>query len=258
MNLIAIRHQQTFTHGHSRPMLIVAEEPSQDARHEIVLKLGPDVQSGRTGLAIEAICADLATRLGLNAAQGWTVEINADFAASVPDAEARRRLGVATGLQFGSTFHSGQYHVPLADDALTDPLIDKAAAVLLFDAMIGNDDRHRLKPNCLLRGDDIILIDHERAFPGLRAEFRPAAWENGGLDVIRNHAFFSGLHGQLPDFADAAQAWRAVTPSVVAELVASVPAEWLDNAGRNRATHFMVEMVANVNKVSSLLTEILR
>jgi hypothetical protein len=239
-------------------MLIVAEEPTEDTRHEIVVKLSPDVQSGRTGLAIEALCADFATQLGLNAAKGWTVEVNTDFAASVPDADARRRLGLAIGLQFGSTFHAGQYHVPLTDDALTNPLIDKAAAVLLFDAMIGNDDRHRLKPNCLLRGDDIVLIDHERAFPGLRGEFRPAAWEHGGLDVIRNHAFFSGLHGQLPDIAGAALAWRAVTPSVASDLVAGIPAAWLDDTERLRATHFIVEMVANVNKVSSLLTEILR
>ncbi len=258
MNLIAVRHQQTFTHGHSRPMLIVAEHAAHDTRHEIVLKLAPDVQSGRTGLAIEAICADLATRLGLNAAKGWTVEINADFAASVPDPDARRRLGVAVGLQFGSTFHSGQYHVALADDALNDALIDKAAAVLLFDAMTGNDDRHRLKPNCLVRGDDIVLIDHERALPGLRAELRPAAWEHGGLDVIRNHAFFSGLRGQLPDFAGAAQAWQTVTPLVAAEIVAGVPAEWLDETARARAAHFVVEMTTNVNKVSGLLTEILR
>jgi hypothetical protein len=258
MNLVAVRHQQTFTHGHSRPMLIVAEEPVEGWRREIVLKLAPDVQSGRNGLAIEAICAGLAARLGLNAAQGWTVDIHAEFASGVPDADARRRLGASLGQQFGSTFHAGQYHVPLADDSLPASLIDKAAAVLLFDAMIGNDDRHRLKPNCLLRGDDIVLIDHERALPGLRAELRPAAWETGGLEAIRNHVFFSGLRGELPDFAEAARAWQPVTPSVVSELVAGVPPEWLDDMNRTRATHFVVEMVANVNRVSTLLTEILR
>jgi len=258
MNLVAIRHQETFFHGHSRPMLIVAEESAEGTRHEIVLKLSPDVQSGRTGLAIEAICAGLATQLGLNAARGWTVDISEEFAASVPDSEARRRLGVSVGPQFGSTFHAGQYHLPLTDDTLGAPLIDQAAAVLLFDAMIGNDDRHRLKPNCLIRGDSIVLIDHERALPCLRAELRPSAWEPGGLDMIRNHAFFTGLRGQLPDFAGAAQAWSTLTPAMAAQLVAPVPTSWLDATGRDRATHFLIEMRSNVDKVSGLLTEMLR
>lgn len=254
MQLLAIRHQRTFAHGHSRPLLIDAEEADGGSRHEVVLKLAPDVQSGRTGLAIEMICTELARRLGLNAASGWRVEITREFADSVPDPEARRRLGQALGVQFGSTYHAGQYHVPLADGALDDGLLDHAAAVLLFDAMTGNDDRHRLKPNCLLRGDDIVLIDHERAWPVLRDELRPAAWEEGGLAAIRHHVFYHGLRGQMPDFSGAAQAWKAVTAAVAAELVAEVPGEWLDDAGRAKAS----EMAANVNSVSGLLTEMTR
>lgn len=258
MLLVAIRHQQTFTHGHSRPLLIAAEDPTTNLRHEIVLKLAPDVQSGRVGLAIEMICAGLATRIGLVAARGWCIEVGNDFAQSVPDPEARNRLGRALGVQFGSTFHAGQYHLPMADDNLSDALFDKAAAVLLFDALIGNDDRHRLKPNCLLRGEDIVLIDHERALPALRRELRPSAWEPGGLDHARNHAFFSGLMGQMPDFAGAAQAWRAITPTVAAELMESVPTYWLDEPERSKAARFVVEMAGAADRVSDSLTEMLR
>lgn len=258
MQLLAIRHQRTFTHGHSRPLLIDAEEPEEWARHEVVLKLAPDVQSGRAGLAIEMICAQLARRLGLNAAPGWRVEITREFADSVPDPDARLRLGQAVGVQFGSTFHAGQYHVPLAEGTLGVELLDRAAAVLLFDAMTGNDDRHQLKPNCLLRGGDIVLIDHERALPVLRDELRPVAWESGGLVAMRNHVFLHGLRGQIPDFAGAAQAWRVVTPSLVSEVVAAVPAEWMNEAGRAKSIRFVVEMAANVDKVAGLLTEMTR
>lgn len=258
MHLNAIRHDRTFTHGHSRPLLILAEEPEDGPRHEIVLKLSPDVQSGRTGLAVEMICAGLAAQLTLNAARGTTINITEEFAASVPDADARRRLLAAPGLHFGSAYHAGQYHLPLADDSLTDSLLDPAAAVMLFDAMIGNDDRHREKPNCLLRGDDIVLIDHERALPCLRDELRPAAWEPGGLDFVRKHAFFHGLRGQFPDFAGAARAWRSLTPAAAATLVSHAPFPWLDEPKRSRATHFLIEMSANVDKVSGLLTEMLR
>ncbi len=258
MSLVAVRYQQTFTHGHSRPLLIAAEDPLTDRRHEIVLKLAPDMQSGHIGLAVEMICAELAARIGLLAARGWCVEVGADFAGSVPDSDARRRLGQATGTQFGSTYYTGQFHLPLADDAVGSALFEKAAAVLLFDALIGNDDRHREKPNCLVRGDEIVLIDHERAFPALRREIRPPAWEPGGLEFVPNHSFFSGLRGQLPDFSTAAEAWHAVTPAIAAELIATVPATWLDEAEKAQAVRFVVEMAKEANKVSALLTEMLR
>ena len=239
-------------------MLITAEDPLTDERHEVVIKLGPDVQSGRMGLATESICAALAFPLGLKAARGWTVEITPDFAASVPDFKARERLTRAVGPQFGSTFHSGQYHVPLTDDHLEADLMDPAAAVMLFDAMIGNDDRHRNKPNCLLKGADIILIDHERALPGLRAEFRPAAWESGGLELFRNHAFFNGLRGQLPDFTSPCLLWANITAKMAEQIVSDVPTLWMDGCERRKAIDFLVEMQNNASRVSGLLTDLLR
>jgi len=43
-------------------------------------------------------------------------------------------------------------------------LVQTAAEVLVFDAIVQNPDRRADNPNCLVRGDEIRIIDHELAF----------------------------------------------------------------------------------------------
>lgn len=255
--LQAVSYRETFEHGRSRPVLVWAEDAG-GARHEIVLKLREAGRLDGASLAAELVASLLATDLGLNTPPPFIVEVTPEFAASVPEADAARRLAAAPGLHFASRLETGQFHLPLVAVALPDAAIDAAAAVLAFDLLIGNDDRHVEKANCLVRGARVVLIDHERAFPVLRQELRPHAWQEGGLETVRRHVFFSALKGQMPDFSPLADTLTALPANQIDRYLAELPSGWLDATAAARLKTFWVEMHGSCRKVCDLLSEALR
>lgn len=255
--LQAVSYRETFEHGRSRPLLVWAEN-ADGTRHEVVLKLREIGRLDGSGLAAELIASLLATDLGLSTPPPFIVEVTPEFAASVPDADAARRLADAPGLHFASRLETGQFHLPLAATALPAAAFDAAAAVLVFDFLIGNDDRHVEKANCLVRGDRVVLIDHERALPVLRQELRPHAWQPGGLDNVHRHVFFAALKGQMPDFASIIAALTALPAKRIDDYLAELPPGWIDSGAVARLRSFWLEMRDACPKFRDLLQETVR
>ena len=144
---------------------------------------------------------------------------------------------------------SGQFHLPLSNASLPHAAIDTAAAVLAFDFLIGNDDRHREKANCLVKGDHVVVIDHERAFPGLRAELRPHAWQTGGLAGLSRHVFYDGLRGQMPDFSRFEARLSRITSKLIDGYLAEIPVTWADPAGVGRLREFLFDLQTHHSRV---------
>jgi hypothetical protein len=255
--LSAVSYRDTFTHGRSLPMLIWAE--SEDgARHEVVLKLHEPDRLGRDGLVAELVASLMARDLGLDTPPPFIVEVTPEFAASVPDPVASRRLLSSPGLHFASRLETGQFNLPFTKQILPVGAIDAAAAVMAFDLLIGNDDRHREKANCLVRGDRIVLIDHERAFPVVRRELRPSAWERGGLEHIHRHVFYESLKGQMPDLSGFNSRLEALTTAQIDRFLAPVPTSWADGDSQRRLRTFLLDLLKSYLSVTSSLLEALR
>lgn len=255
--LFAQRYAATFSHGRSLPMLIEAEAPD-GTRHEVVLKLNEPGRVSAAGLVAELVSSFLARDLGLNAPEPFVVEITPEFAASVPDAAAKARLLAAPGLHFASRHVTGQFHLPLAAPHLPAAAVDAAAAVLAFDLLIGNDDRHRDKPNCLVRGSEVVIIDHERAFPILRQELVPNAWEAGGRKAIGRHVFYEALRGQMPGFHDLEATLATLYEPRLDDYLAAIPSAWRDEQALRRLSGFLLDLKRHHAKVILWIKEELR
>jgi hypothetical protein len=255
--LTAIRYDATFEHGRSRPLLIVAEDLN-GARHDVVLKMREPQRLDSLALIAELVASLLARDVGLNSPDPFLVEVTPEFARSVPNQDARKRLEAAPGLHFASRLISGQFHLPIGHTALPHGAIDHAAAVLTFDLLTGNDDRHREKANCLIRATDIVIIDHERAFPVLRQEHAAHAWEAGGLARIRQHVFFESLRGQLPDLSALNDRLKLLTPEQISTYIAHVPAMWDEPAALRRLESFLLDLRRHYFKAMLSIQEELR
>jgi hypothetical protein len=226
-------------------------------RFEVVIKLRGSVIGGGAGLAREMVAAELAEALHLQAPRPFLVEISPEFAASMATAELRARFEQNIGWHFGSSFLSAGWNAVLFGDRLPYRLIDPATRVIAFDALIGNDDRHEAKSNCLVRGGNLMVIDHERAFPRLAAgSARP--WEQGGLDFIRGHAFFRGLRGQLPDFEPVREAWVSLSETAFPSWVAAVPDEWNTGDAVESLEAYLVALRQNFRTVLDSLQILLQ
>lgn len=257
IRLTALRHIETLSSGHSRPCIIEGETIEGD-RHEVVLKLRESVHGKVNGLACEWVASRIARAVGLNVPQHFLVEVGADFADSVPDAAAKARYHTNLGVHFGSALVGPQTHAIPFNYSLPENLVDQAAAVIAFDALIGNDDRHVQKTNYLIRGAKIILIDHERAVPIARHELRAEPWLPTGLDFVEKHVFFPGVKGELADWAGVEANWRAITPQVITTIVQSIPQEWDADGVADRLETYLLAMHQNVSTVIRFLQILLR
>ncbi len=227
--LTAVQYRQQFTSGHSCPCLFEAET-LEGARLEVVVKLRGSIIGAERGLARELVASLLASRLGLNVPPPCLVEVTPEFAASTQPQDVRERLSANLGCHFGTHHLTGAWHAVPFRRELPERIFDTAAAVFAFDALIRNDDRHLEKANYLMRGNTIMLIDHERAFPVAGVASGPMPWEAGGLSFLTRHVFFPGLKGQLPDFEGVFRAFESLSRDDFAEIVSTIPDEW-DSGG---------------------------
>ena len=224
LRLTAIQYRQTYTSGHSCPCLVEAESLEGD-RFEAVLKLRESVHGKNAGLARELVASRLAAALGLPAPRAFLVEVTTEFAESIAEPKERVRFQENLGWHFASHFLGAGWHaVPFRVD-LPFNLIDRAASIFAFDALIRNDDRHFEKANYLAKGATIMVIDHERAFPTTVID-GPPPWEPGGLEFLRKHVFYRALYGQLPDFEAIAAAMDTITDADLEAMLGSIPEQW--------------------------------
>lgn len=240
IQLTATQYRGTLESGHSRPCLIEGET-STGNQCVVVLKLRNSVIGMGAGLARELVASQFASALGLQTPEPCMVEILPEFVESIPDSVVRSRFSSNLGIHYGSVLKSPGWHAVSYGTKLPNKLIDPAARVLGFDALIGNDDRHQEKTNYLIKGSEVIIIDHERAFPpGRPRNARP--WEEGGLEFLKRHAFFLGLKSQMPDFEPLETAFESVSPDHICQWVAAIPDQWNGNGTSQELKSYLMTL----------------
>jgi hypothetical protein len=230
-----VRFDGVATSGRNRP-LRVAVETSDGQEHDTYLKASGRPELGIEGLANELLAACLAGDLRLPITEPFLVELGADWIASVSDVESRRMLEHSVPVAFGSTAAGTQWNLWSAADRVTAARQPTALEILAFDAFIANDDR---KPgqhaNCLVKGDELRIFDHELAFRLAQKLFpRPEPWKVGYLARLvqpDGHLFGAILKGKTLDFGRVRQAWRALTEAHLKDYLTQQPTEWAPAQG---------------------------
>jgi len=191
-----IQFHGTTSNGRTKPSRITCETDSGD-KVEVVAKFSKGCDRGVLALAMEALCSVLARELGLPTPEAFIVQTSAEWIESIPDVVAAKQVAESDSHAFGSQIAPNGFSVWSAGNSVTE--VNKPAATLAFafDGWIGNPDRRADNPNCLVKGQDFLLIDHELAFADkllLTTSAKP--WNRGGLNPIatpNNHIFFKHL-----------------------------------------------------------------
>jgi hypothetical protein len=225
--LAAIQFDKQAGSGRTTPGFIVAEGTSGD-EIELIAKLSARCDRGATSLAMELLCACLAGDLGLPIPQPYLVDLSPEWIESIADPVWAEAAQHSIPVAFGSRRAPAGFGQWITGTSMTEPLTSRAAAVLLFDSITDNPDRRRTNPNCLQRGDEIRIIDHELCFGPLLIGWQPP-WHIGALHHMTTpgiHIFRDALRGRDIEWATITQSWKDLSDETISDYEAALPMEW--------------------------------
>lgn len=233
-HVTAVRFDGRVQSGRTVPCRLTCEA-ADGAEVEVVAKLSDGCDRKVTALVMEAIAAMLAADLDLPVPEPFLVALEPEFIAGLPDAIVADMARRSNPLAFGSKHLPPGYTSWPVGKAMPKDAIATAAEIFAFDALIANDDRRPVNPNCLFSGSTLAIYDHEMAFftEGMIGWQPP--WKIGSLESFkqtRRHLFSEQLCGKVVKFDRFAGAWLAVTDERLAAYKAALPKEW-NSAGQH-------------------------
>ncbi|NJO53623.1 MAG: hypothetical protein HC829_01205 [Bacteroidales bacterium] len=214
--------------GRTKPAHLVCEKPD-GTTVELIAKVSATCEEGVVHLAREVIAACLAGDLGLPVPVPHLVEFSPAFADIIPDVDRRESFRASAPLAFGSTLITGQYGTWTSGTRISDALLPTAAAIFAFDAIVQNPDRRDGNANCLVKGDQCRIFDHELCFAHDKILFWKPPWVLGGLNSLTtpgHHIFRAGLLGREVDWSPVQARWQGLSDERIATYENVIPPEW--------------------------------
>jgi hypothetical protein len=222
--VIATRYVTPLREGGSLPGIVEADDLGT-----YVVKFRGAGQ-GPKALVAEVISGELARRLGLPVPELTVTELDPVVARAEPDEEVQQLIKASAGPNLGMDFLPGA----LGYDAFVHRVDARlASTVLAFDAFVENVDRSWRNPNLLIWHGGLWLIDHGATLyfhhnwaRAAAVVHRPFKWDD---HVLKPYA--TALSTAGPELAE------RLTPELLAEVIALVPDEWLEDPGPDRAAY---------------------
>ncbi len=214
----ATRYVMPFREGGSLPGLV---EASDDGLYVVKFR---GAGQGPKALVAEVVSGELGRALGFHVPELVRIALDPGFANAEPDEEIQDLLGRSAGTNLGVDFLPGA--LPFNPAAGSPPGPELAADVVWFDALVTNVDRTAKNTNLLLWHTQLWLIDHGASLYFHHAPARVPGDERGSFPLIADHVLLP-FAGSIRA-ADARLAPR-VTPALLREVAADIPAEWLDD-----------------------------
>jgi hypothetical protein len=153
-----------MTSGRTSPMKVTGEVEG-DSPTDYVVKLNGGMDLGNKGAVFELTASMLASDLGISCPSPAIVFLSAEFVELVAGIEPEKGsvLRRSIGWNFGTELMKDIATWPV-DGRIPAAMVDMAADIFAFDALIQNPDRKFDNPNLVTQGDLIRVFDHECAF----------------------------------------------------------------------------------------------
>ena len=177
---------------------------------------------------MEAISALLAGDLEVPIPEPFFLQLDPEFVEIIPDAEWAGMAANGPSVAFGSRLLPSAYSAWVAGTVPVGAMTEIAARILLFDSVIENPDRRASNPNCLTRGEEIRVFDHELAFPSILIG-APKPWVLGALQFMEQpgmHIFRDALRGRAVGWQPVIDRWRGLSDDQLDDYEAVLPPEW--------------------------------
>ncbi len=224
--LLPSEYVRRIGNGKTKPAILVCEQA--DMSIEVVAKLAAGCEQRETSLAMEIISALLAGDLDIPIPEPFLLELAPEFVDAIPDFGWAEMARDGPNVAFGSRLLPSAYSAWVAGTVPVGNMTATAANILLFDAVIENPDRRASNPNCLVRGEEIRVFDHELAFPPLLIG-APKPWLLGALTFMETsgmHIFRDALRGREIEWQPAIDRWKGLSDTQLDDYEAVLPTEW--------------------------------
>jgi hypothetical protein len=240
MRLRAFEYRGRMKGGRSRPMLVACID-EKGREHKVVLKVreasAAGCSWGAASLGCELVCAIIARMAGITVPDYAVVTVDDEmgFVRNVHDKEARRDLGHNIGENFGSKYLED--HANYVPELQVGSVVrSRLETVMAFDAYVLNNDRKAEKPNLLVRGDRVVLIDHSLCFPHLNSPDIVKPWTEWLPDrSVQNHCAYRKLHGFDPRFESFVEFLNEeLTDDDCRKIIDLVPDAWQRSGSRDK------------------------
>jgi hypothetical protein len=253
----AERLESVFTSGRTHPLVIecslptptISDLPAQGPsvqrpvrRLMVVKTLGlPEVTD--QGLFCEAFGNLLARELGITTPAPALVSLGAQFTDLVNPLLPQHGLSVrlSPGIGVGTEYFRGGFASVTPTAALSAQELPQAARIFAYDLLVQNPDRRPEKPNCGLRGTDLVAYDFELAFSFLLVLAlgqQDAPWQVSKHGIGSKHLFYNALRGKDIEWQPFLNALGGVTDARLDELTNWLPQPW-QRWGTRVCEHFV-------------------
>jgi len=255
--------------GKTTPSLVTCAQ-DDEKQVELVVKFAGGCEGGLGSLLREAVAALIAADLDLPVPEPFLVKIEADFVATIPEADnryrqAKQNAAASMGWNFGSKKLPPGFSAILKGRPISQAMLPMAAEILAFDTFIANPDRTVKNPNCQSNGREFSIFDHELAFRTEGVLFWKAPWEKDGVSFPKGqpdhlrHVFVDEVRGSNPDFSRLAGAFDVLTEARLNEYKAVLPDEWVKNeSDLHRILDYVRALKQNMDVAISNLSDALR
>jgi hypothetical protein len=213
------RYVTPLREGGSLPALVEADD---DGIYVVKFR---GAGQGTAALVAEVVVGELGRRLGVRVPELVTVDLDPRIAPREPDEEVQDLLRASAGLNLGMDFLPGSVGY---DGVHWQPPPAEAAMVHWLDAFTANVDRTWRNPNLLVWHRTLWAIDHGAALVFQHAWPAVEVWASRRYDLSEH--VLAPVVARLDTaarFALDARLAAALTPDVVAEILALVPGGWL-------------------------------
>jgi len=160
----AASYQTSFSSGRTVPHVFKCEAFDGEDVGEYVVKMRNSIETHDAGLLREMLGNLLGHELGLTTAEPAIIKIDPELADAITQRAVAEVVRNSPGLNYGSKNLTGGYTAWPVGKILPQSMINNAADIFVFDALIQNPDRRVGKPNLLWKDDQLVIIDHEMAF----------------------------------------------------------------------------------------------
>jgi hypothetical protein len=224
----ARRYVTPLREGGSLPAIIEADDQGL-----YVIKFRGSGQGPRALIA-ELVAGEIGRLLGLDVPELVFMTLDAELARTEPDPEIQSLIQASAGLNIASDYLPGAVTY---DPAVCPPDADLASRIVWFDALVTNVDRTAKNVNMLVWHQKLRLIDHGAALYMHHDWERALARSRDPFERIRDHVLLPRASRIAAVDAELA---AKLTPAVLADLVAAIPAAWLtDEKGEARRADYL-------------------
>lgn len=259
--LYAREFRKELGNGINRPCVFACDDEHGKDVGEFVVKFKASKEMTPFSSFSEYACSLIAIKLGIKCPEPVVVEIDAEFAKIVPNS-LYSVVEASTGVNFAC-----KYIQPTEPWIRGTPLFGsihtQAVTIFTFDAFIQNTDRGQQqdKPNLLRQCDDLIVIDHEKAFSFTRLlpwEVKPQLWRISQEEWFLQHLFYQPLRGTTIDWSGMKSNLKSMKDSsIIHQIIESAPAEWADSDNIGKVIRYFNDTLDNTDEFIQELNKIL-